>query len=119
MTGAAIKHGVQCDLVQQDNLFLGNGRGGWKAVEEKAEARRALGYPYETYSRRDVSAVLGSQGYEGAIRYSGTFGINPLLYSQRVKQVLLENGVRVYESSEVTSVDGHTARTHLGSVTAD
>jgi gamma-glutamylputrescine oxidase len=119
MTGAARKHGVQCDLVQQDSLFLGIGRGGGKAIEEEADARKALGYAYETYSRNVASAVVGSQDYEGAIRYSGTFGINPLLYSQRMKQVLLENGVQVYESSEVTKVDGHTAYTHMGSVTAD
>lgn len=119
MTSAARKYSIKCDLVQQDSLFLGSGRNGWKAVEEEARARETVGYPYKVYDRNEISAVIGSQDYEGAVRYSDTFGINPLLYAQRIKQLLLENGVLVYESSEVTRIDGHTAYTHLGSVTAD
>lgn len=36
-----------------------------------------------------------------------------------MKTVLLERGVQVYESSEVTRLHDHTVTTHLGSVTAD
>lgn len=119
MTGTIRQHGIDCDLVKQDSLFLGKGRKGWDAVEEEARARNSLGYPYKTYDKNAISSVLGSRDYEGAVRYSDTFGINPLLYAQRIKQVLLEHAVLVYESSEVTRIDGRTAHTHLGSVTAD
>ncbi|MDE1767701.1 MAG: FAD-binding oxidoreductase, partial [Thaumarchaeota archaeon] len=50
---------------------------------------------------------------------TGTYGVNPLLYAQGIKEVLLDKGVEIYESSEVLSYDDHTVRTHLGSVTAD
>lgn len=119
MTDAIRRHEIECDLVEQDSLFLGKGRNGWKAIEEEAQARDALGYSSKTYDAKALSSVLGSQSYAGAIRYSDTFGINPLLYSQRIKQVLLDHDVLVHESSEVTRIDDHTARTHLGSITAD
>lgn len=119
MTNAIRAHEIACDLVEQDSLFLGKGRNGWKAIEEESQARNALGYASKTYDAKAVLSVLGSQSYAGAIRYSDTFGINPLLYAQRIKQVLIDHKVLVYESSEVTRIDGHTARTHLGSVTAD
>ena len=119
MNSVVRKHGGMCDLVQQDSLFVGNGTGGWKAVKEEAEAREMLGYPYRLYHAEELSSVLGSSAYAGAVRYPGTYAVNPLRYSQVVKKVLLEHGVQIYEASEVTAVDGHTLRTHLGSVEAE
>lgn len=110
--------GIDCDLVEQDSLFLGNGRSGWQAVQEEVEAREEMDYSVTLYPAAKVPSVLGSQAYSGAVRYPGTYGINPLRYAQGVKEILLDHGVQVFEASEVTEMDGHTARTHLGSVTA-
>jgi len=62
--------------------------------------------------------VLGSREYYGGIRCPDTYGINALRYAQGVKRVLLERGVRIYESTEALRIDGHRVHTHLGSVTA-
>ncbi|HEX5358375.1 MAG TPA: FAD-binding oxidoreductase [Candidatus Nitrosotalea sp.] len=113
------KHKIECDLQSQDCLFLGNGAGGWNDVLEEADARKKLGYSSTVYSESEVPSVIGSNAYSGAIRYDGTYGINPLLYAQGVKQVLLDNGIEIFESSEVLSWNDHTVHTHLGSVTAD
>ncbi|MHB8546945.1 MAG: NAD(P)/FAD-dependent oxidoreductase [Nitrosotalea sp.] len=113
------KHQIECDLQVQDCLFLGKGASGWNDVQEEAESRKKLGYSSKVYQESEVPSVIGSNAYSGAIRYTGTYGINPLLYAQGIKQVLLDNGVEIFESSEVLSWDGHTVRTHLGSVTAD
>lgn len=111
--------GTECDLQRQDSLFLGKGRGGVKAILEEAEARRNLGYESQTYFGRDVNSVIGSRGYSAAIRYEDTFGIDGLRYAQGLKRMLLEAGIEVYESSDVLEFSGHTAMTHMGSVTAD
>ncbi len=119
MTSTISRYGINCDLVKQDSLFLGNGRSGWRAVQDEAQAHHELGYPQTIYTPQELPAVLGSNHYNGGVRYSGTFGINPLRYSQGVKRVLLEHGVQIYEASEATALDDHTVRTHLGSVTAN
>lgn len=113
------KHKIECDLQVQDCLFVGKGQSGWSDVKEEEEARKKLGYSSTIYTKDQVPKVLGSNQYSGAIRYSGTFGVNPLLYAQGIKKVLLENNVEIYESSEAVSHDDHTVHTHLGSVTAD
>lgn len=113
------KHRIECDLQVQDCLFLGKGASGWKDVQEEVESRKKLGYSSTIYEESEVPSVIGSHVYSGAIRYSGTYGVNPLLYAQGIKQVLLDNGIEIFESSEVLSWDGHTVHTHLGSVTAD
>jgi gamma-glutamylputrescine oxidase len=113
------KYKIECDLQVQDCLFLGKGASGWKDVQEEAKSRKKLGYSSVVYSESEVSSVIGSHAYSGAIRYSGTYGVNPLLYAQGIKQVLLDNGIEIFESSEVLSWKEHTVYTHLGSVTAD
>ncbi len=113
------KHKIECDLQVQDCLFLGKGASGWKDVEDEVNARNEIGYSSTVYKESEVSSVIGSKAYSGAIRYTGTYGVNPLLYAQGIKQVLLDKGIEIFESSEVLSWKEKTVRTHLGSVTAD
>jgi gamma-glutamylputrescine oxidase len=113
------EHNIECDLQVQDCLFIGKGASGWKDVKEEVEARKKLGYSSTLYTESEVPSVLGSKAYSGAIRYAGTYGVNPLLYAQGIKKILLDKGVEIYESSEVLSYDDHTVHTHLGSATAD
>ena len=113
------KHKIECDLQVQDCLFLGKGSSGLKDVEDEVNARKKLGYSSTVYTESQVPSVIGSKAYSGAIRYTGTYGVNPLLYAQGMKQVLLDGGIEIFESSEVLSWEGHTVRTHLGAVTAD
>lgn len=113
------RHKLACDLLEQASLFVGIGRSGAKAVEEEASAREKLGFPYELYTERELKKVNAGKGYSRGIRYGGTYGINPLLYAQELKAVLLEGGVAIFESTEVMGIQGHQAKTHLGSVEAE
>ncbi len=119
ITKTVSDHGIVCDLQKQDSLFLANDRSGTDDVREEADARRQLGYPLTEYTAPEVAKVLGSSQYHAGVRYGGTYGIDALRYSQGVKRVLLDRGVRIFESSEAHAIDGHTVRTHGGSVTAD
>jgi len=110
---------LNCDLQKQDSLFLGRGRGGESAVSEEGRSRSSLGYRSETYTGNSMEQVIGSGAYKAAIRYKDTYGVDALRYAQGVKKILLDNGIMVYESSEVNAFSGHTAKTHMGSVTAD
>ena len=66
-----------------------------------------------------LKGILGAQDYTAGIRYGGTYGINPLATLQGLKNLLIENGMQVFESTEMERLEDHTAYTHAGSVTAD
>ena len=111
---------IQCGLMPQDSLFLGLGSGGKDAVAEELECRESVGFTdQQIYDTTQLARVLGAEGYTAGIRYGGTYGINPLRCLQGFKDLLVENGVQVFESTEMERLEDHTAYTHGGSVTAD
>src|SRR5438067_1573496 len=112
MRGYVEKHGIDCDLIPLDSLFLGKGGRGRAAVAEEAEAREQLGFPATHYGEDELPTVLGSRSYSAGVRYPGTFGVNGMRYAQGMKSALLRAGARVHEASEVTAIEGHTVRTH-------
>jgi gamma-glutamylputrescine oxidase len=118
MADRVVRNKIACDFQEQDSLFLGEGKSGWQAVQEEVRSREALGFEHTLYDGEAVRRVIGTGAYSGAVSYSGTYGIDALLYCQGMKEVLLQHGVSIYESSEVLSIKDHCARTHLGSVTA-
>jgi len=111
--------GTECDLQKQDSLFLGKGGGGVKSVRDEDATRRRLGYESQVYYGDELAAVIGSKRYTAAVRYKDTYGVDGLRYAQGVKGMLIDGGVSVFEASAVVSFEGHTAKTHMGSVTAD
>ena len=111
--------GAECDLLRQDSLFLGKGGSGTKAVREEDETRRSLGYGSQVYNGEELGSVIGSKGYSAAVRYKDTYGVDGLRYAQGVKGFLIDGGIKIFESSAVIAFSGHTAKTHMGSVTAD
>ena len=120
LVGVVKQHGIECGLIKQDSLFLGLGKGGSHAVEEERECRESVGFTDQrVYDENQLKGILGAQEYTAGIRYGGTYGINPLAALQGLKDLLIENGMQVYESTEMERLEDHTAYTHAGSVTAD
>ena len=114
------KFNIECGLLEQDSLFLGLGKHGKEDVESEAECRRTVGFTDQTiYDGDALKTILGAEGYAAGIRYTGTYGVNPLLCLQGYKDVFIDHGMQVFESTEVTRIEGHTAFTRGGSVTAD
>jgi gamma-glutamylputrescine oxidase len=120
IVGNIKKHDIQCGLLRQDSLFLGLGKGGEEAVASELECRQRVGFTDQrTYVVNELRGVLGGQGYTAGIRYGGTYGVNPLMCLQGFKDLLIDSGMQVYESTAMKRLDDHTAYTHAGSVTAD
>jgi gamma-glutamylputrescine oxidase len=107
-----------CDLQRQDSLFLGNGREGLKEILQEMQARKTLGYKQTFYDASQLKNVIGTDRYSAGVRYPDTYGINALQYSQEMKRLLLQKGVKIYESTEAIRIKDHFVETHLGSVTA-
>lgn len=112
------KHSIKCDFQVQDSLFLGIGSSGWKDIKDEMESRKLMGFQQTLYDKNEVTKIVGTDAYSGAVRYPGTFGVDALLYCQGMKKILLENGIEIYEASEVVAVNDHRVETHLGSVKA-
>ena len=114
------KYDIKCGLLRQDSLFLGLGAGGKEAVDEELECRKSVGFTDQrTYDASALKEILGAEGYTAGIRYGGTYGVNPLQCLQGIKDLLVDNGMQVYESTAMERLEDHTAYTHGGSVTAD
>ena len=120
LVAAIKKHDIQCGLLKQDSLFLGLGKGGKEAVDSELHCRQEVGFTDQrTYDEQQLKGILGAQGYTAGIRYGGTYGINPLLCLQGFKNLLVDNGMEIYESTEMERLEDHTVYTHGGSITAD
>lgn len=111
---------IQAGLLRQDSMFLGLGKGGRHAVDEERACRESVGFSDQrVYDEGQLKAVLGARDYTAGIRYGGTYGINPLASLQGLKNLLVENGMQVFESTAMERLEDHTVYTHAGSVTAD
>ena len=109
---------MKCDLLEQDSLFVGLGKAGKKSVYEEAAAFQKIGYPTQVYEGAALKRINPGKGYMAGIRTGKTYAVNPLLYAQELKRILVQKGVRIYEGTPVTHMEGHKACTHMGSVTS-
>ena len=120
IVAAIRKYDIQCGLLEQDSLFLGLGKGGYEAAKSELECRKDVGFTdQKLYDAEQLKSILGSEGYTAGIRYGGTYGINPLQCLQGFKDLLIDDGMQIYESTAMKRLEGHTVYTHAGSVTAD
>ncbi len=120
IVGGIRKYDIQCGLLEQDSLFLGLGKGGKAAVQSELECRQEVGFTDQrVYDETELKSILGAEGYTGGIRYGGTYGVNPLACLQGFKNLLVDDGMQIFESTEMERLEGHTIYTHAGSVTAD
>jgi len=114
------KYEIRCGLLKQDSLFLGLGKGGHEAARSELESREEVGFTdQKLYDVEQLKGILGSVDYTAGIRYGGTYGINPLQCLQGFKDVLIDDGMQVFESTAMDRLEGHTVYTHAGSITAD
>jgi gamma-glutamylputrescine oxidase len=117
MVSTARDHGFTCDLQPMDSLFVGTGRPGTESVRAEAGAREALGYTFLMYDANALAAVHPG-GYSAGIRYADTWSLDPFAYCQALRRLLIAKGVQVYEDSALTAIDGTTATTRNGAVSA-
>ena len=110
---------VKCGLMEQDSLFLGLGKSGIEAVASELECRESVGFTdQQTYNETELKTILGAEKFSAGIRYSGTYGFNPLLAVQGFKDLFIDQGMQIFESTAMERIEDHTVYTHGGSVTA-
>jgi len=112
------KYGFNCDLRKQDSLYFSRKKSHDYKIEEEAEVRGERGMPYQIYNKTALKKIHPGKGYNIGLKYPGSYGINPFVYCQEMKSLLLKKGVKIFEGSEVLKIESNTVKTHLGSVKA-
>jgi len=118
IVNTAKKNNFGCDLRKQDSLFISVKESHNEWIKLGAKLKKEMGLKYEIYNEKTLKKIHPGKGYLSGLKYPGSYGINPFAYCQEMKNLLLKKGVKIYEDSEVHKLEGNTARTHLGSVTA-
>jgi gamma-glutamylputrescine oxidase len=114
----AKKYGFNCDLKEQDSFYFSTKKRDNKHIKEEAEFKDEENFSYKLYNKTTIKNVHPGKNYLVGLRYPGSYGINPFSYCVEMKNLLLKKGVKIYENSEVHGIEGNTAKTHIGSVTA-
>lgn len=109
-----LDYNIECDYQVQDSLFIANRKSGRKKVQAEHAARQSLNYNSTIYESHELQQIIGSNKYYGGVRYPGTFGIIPYLYCQQLKDILIKQGIQIFENTKVIKLDGHSLLTSTG-----
>ena len=109
---------IDCDFQDQNALFVAATPKAGKTIAEEHAARQRLGSPSTLYSRAELPAVLGSASYFGAVGFGDTFSIDAYRCCAGLRRPLVERGVRIFEQSPVTRIQGDGIETRDGAVRA-
>lgn len=113
------KHTLPCDYKPQDTLIVANSRGGFSNIKAEYQVQQQLFSKGQLYNESELQHVIGSKTFFGGVRYAETFGINPYLYCQEMKQVLERSGVSIFEETPAISFGNHHIQTPDGTIKAD
>jgi gamma-glutamylputrescine oxidase len=112
------EHNIECDYQPQDALFVAATKAGAKTIAGEHASRKAAGYLSTHLSRAGLHEVLGAEEYHGGIRFGKTFGIDGYRCCLGLRDVLIRQGVKIFEGSPVIRVLKDRIVTGAGSVRA-
>jgi len=113
------QHEIDCDYHEEDSLELASSPKDLKAIMKEAKTLAQLGYPTQFIKKEDVPSFVGSTKYYGGVIYTNSFGINAYKYCQAMKNILIKEGVEIYEETPALSVTPHLVTTLHAKIKAD
>ena len=102
---------LPCDLVPADSFWVARSQREVAAIQREHEAHARLGFASRLYQGDEVGDVLGGSGFAAGVRSPGTFGMNALAYVRGLRRAVASLGVRCFERSRVTTIEGNEVRT--------
>lgn len=113
-------YNFQCDYVEQDTCVVAKSDHVYRThIEREVAARQKLGYSVEFYDADQYHAIMQAEGFYGAVRYPGSFGMSAYSYCQSFKHILQQEAVEIFEDTPALSISDHTIQTPHGKVIAD
>lgn len=100
-----VAHALDCDYIPLDTCEVANTQRAFRReIEREHAARLQCNYDSTLYTQQQISALLNSSQFKGAVIYKKTFGINAFRYCAGMKQVLKQMGVQIYEETPVVDI---------------
>jgi gamma-glutamylputrescine oxidase len=112
-----VEFGLDCDYQIQDTLVVANSTRKYKSmIQSEYDVRTQAGYESALYSSTDIFEAMTGEDYCGGIAYGDTFGIHAFQYCQGMKEVLIDQGVQIFEESPVVSIQNNEVTTPIARV---
>lgn len=110
---------ISCDYQQADTIILANNTSALKTLQTEHLNLSALGYETFFCTKSQLSTVITSDNYFGAMGYKGSFSITAYKYCNQFKKIIQKKGVTVYEETPVVNIQGNTITTDHARVKAN
>jgi glycine/D-amino acid oxidase-like deaminating enzyme len=99
------RHGIDCDFQLTGELNVATAPWQLEDAEDEAAVARQLGHDVEILDAEQTRAQLGSPRFVGAVKYTtGNALVDPGRLAWGLRRACLDAGVRIYESTPVTSI---------------
>jgi gamma-glutamylputrescine oxidase len=113
------QYNLDCDYIEEDTLIVANSQRALDGLLKEHNYLAEFGYQSQFFNKEDIRALIGSQGYYGGVSYANNFGISGYKYCQAMKDVLISQGVQIYEETPVLDFQEHLINTLHATVQAD
>ena len=114
-----IQYQLDCDYAEQDSLEVASSEKDIQMILKEAENLARFGYETSYIKKEDIPCIVGSKRYYGGVTYPNGFGISAYKYCQGMKNVLLKEGVEVYEETRALNVQENLVTTMHAKVKAE
>ncbi|HTM06460.1 MAG TPA: FAD-binding oxidoreductase [Patescibacteria group bacterium] len=110
---------LDCDYTKQDSLEVASSEKDVTNILKEAENLARFGYATNFIKKEDIPLILGSEKYYGGVTYPNSFGISAYKYCQAMKNVLIKEGVEIYEETPALSLQEHLITTLHATIKAE
>src|SRR5205814_5796580 len=95
---------LDCDYTEQDALDVASSEKDVTGIFKEAEHLTQFGYETRFIKKEEMPHILGTEKYYGGVLYPHGFGINAYKYCQAMKNILMQEGVEIYEETHALSI---------------
>ncbi len=113
------KYGIACDYTPQDVLIVANSHTGFKDLTQEYSNYQKLGFESSLWNQQEIRTHINSDGFYGGLRFSNNFGMHSYEYIQAMKEILMQQGVAIYEETPVIKIFDNGVETADARVNAD
>ncbi len=110
---------IECDYIEEDSLEVASSEKDLTIILKEAEYLARFGFASHFTEKEDLPLLVGSKRYYGGVSYGNNFGINGYKYCMAMKNILIKQGVGIYEETPVLSLNAHLVTTPHAFVKAE
>ena len=112
-------HNIDCDYTVQDSIDVASSAKDIPDILSEVEHLAQNGFTTQFIKKEDIPSIIGTDNYFGGVIYANSFGINGYKYCQAMKNILLRDGVEIYEETPALSIKNHVVSTLHATIKAE